>query len=148
MARFIIIGLLGLNFPVPLLFAPLGATAILVFGVPESALAQPRHVICGHTIAFLASFGFLAMMTQNGLDSQIMRIVFTASAISASLFIMHVGKVIHPPAGATAFIVMESHSYSEAAALLVPVIAGSLLITGIAILLNRKLAKVQYPKYW
>lgn len=142
------IGFLGLNFPVALLFAPLGATAILVFAVPESVLAQPRHVICGHLIAFLVSFGFLAIMTQSGIDSQITRIVFTASAISASLFIMYVGKVIHPPAGATAFIVMETHGYSEATALLVPIIAGSLLIIGIAILLNRKLAKIQYPKYW
>ena len=77
-----------------------------------------------------------------------MRIVLMASAISTSLFIMYVGKVIHPPAGATAFIIMESHGYSEATVLLVPIIAGSLLIIGIAIPLNRKLAKIQYPKYW
>ncbi|TBR08977.1 MAG: hypothetical protein EPO62_05670 [Candidatus Nitrosotenuis sp.] len=148
LACFIIIGFLGLNFPVALLFAPLGATAILVFGVPESVLAQPRHVICGHLIAFVVSFGFLSIIVQSGLDSQIMRIVFTAFAISSSLFIMYVGKVIHPPAGATAFIVMESHGYSEATTLLAPIIAGSLLIIGIAVLLNRKLAKIQYPKYW
>lgn len=99
-------------------------------------------------IAFLVSFGFLAIMIQSGLDSQITRIILTASAISTSLFIMYVGKVIHPPAGATAFIVMESHGYSDATALLAPVIAGSLLIIGIAIILNRKLAKIQYPKHW
>lgn len=148
LAGFVIIGFLGLIFPVVLLFAPLGATAILVFAVPESVLAQPRHVVFGHLIAFFVSFGFLAVMMQAGLDGQIARIIFTASAISASLFIMYVGKLVHPPAGATAFIVMESHGYSEAATLLAPIIAGSLLLIGIAVLVNRKLAKIQYPKYW
>jgi CBS-domain-containing membrane protein len=61
---------------------------------------------------------------------------------------MHVCKVIHPPAGATAFIIMQTYGYSEATSLLVPIIAGSLLVIGMAILLNRKLAKIKYPKYW
>jgi len=61
---------------------------------------------------------------------------------------MYVCKVIHPPAGGTAFIIIQSHGYSEATSLLVPIIAGSLLIIGMAVLLNRKLTKIKYPKYW
>jgi CBS-domain-containing membrane protein len=29
----------------PLLMAPFGATSVLIFGVPDSPLAQPRNVI-------------------------------------------------------------------------------------------------------
>lgn len=35
---------------VVLLMAPFGATAVLVFGVPSSPLAQPKNVIIGHFI--------------------------------------------------------------------------------------------------
>jgi CBS-domain-containing membrane protein len=33
-----------------LLMAPFGATAVLVFGIPDSPLAQPKNVIFGHLI--------------------------------------------------------------------------------------------------
>ena len=33
-----------------LIMAPFGATAVLVFGVPASPLAQPKNVIFGHLI--------------------------------------------------------------------------------------------------
>ncbi|KFK63846.1 HPP family protein, partial [Vibrio vulnificus] len=40
-----------------LLMAPFGATAVLVFGVPNSPLAQPKNVIFGHLItAFVGLF--------------------------------------------------------------------------------------------
>lgn len=38
----------------PLIAAPFGATAVLVFAVPESPLAQPRNVIGGNLIAAIA----------------------------------------------------------------------------------------------
>lgn len=34
-----------------LIMAPFGATCVLVFGAPDSPLAQPRNVIGGHLIA-------------------------------------------------------------------------------------------------
>jgi CBS-domain-containing membrane protein len=37
----------------PLIAAPFGATAVLVFAVPESPLAQPRNVIGGNCIGAL-----------------------------------------------------------------------------------------------
>ncbi|EKO3674819.1 HPP family protein, partial [Vibrio metschnikovii] len=58
---FLAIGLLSfldstLN-EVALLMAPFGATAVLVFGVPSSPLAQPKNVIFGHLItAFVGVF--------------------------------------------------------------------------------------------
>ena len=37
--------------PYPFIAAPFGATAVLVFGVPDSPLAQPRNIIGGNLIA-------------------------------------------------------------------------------------------------
>jgi CBS-domain-containing membrane protein len=39
----------------PLLMAPFGATSVLIFGVPDSPLAQPRNVIGGSVISALVS---------------------------------------------------------------------------------------------
>lgn len=44
-----------------LLMAPFGATAVLVFGVPASPLAQPRNVIAGHLITALIGVLFVQL---------------------------------------------------------------------------------------
>ncbi|PWI31908.1 HPP family protein, partial [Vibrio albus] len=35
-------------YDIALLMAPFGATTVLVFGIPDSPLAQPKNVILGH----------------------------------------------------------------------------------------------------
>lgn len=47
---------------VTLLMAPFGATAVLVFGVPESPLAQPKNVILGHFITAFIGVFFVQMI--------------------------------------------------------------------------------------
>ena len=42
---------LSSNSGYPMIAAPFGATAVLVFGVPDSPLAQPRNVIGGNFLA-------------------------------------------------------------------------------------------------
>ena len=50
----VIVGLVDHWFPHSLfLFAPLGATAVLVFAVPSSPLAQPWNCVVGNTVAAL-----------------------------------------------------------------------------------------------
>ncbi|MDW2308054.1 HPP family protein, partial [Vibrio sp. 1457] len=44
---------------VVLLMAPFGATAVLVFGVPSSPLAQPKNVIIGHFITASIGIAFI-----------------------------------------------------------------------------------------
>jgi len=44
-------------YDIALLMAPFGATTVLVFGVPDSPLAQPKNVILGHLLtAFVGVF--------------------------------------------------------------------------------------------
>jgi CBS-domain-containing membrane protein len=48
---FVLIWLLGAASGVPFVVAPLGASAVLVFGMPESPLSQPANVLGAHAVA-------------------------------------------------------------------------------------------------
>lgn len=101
-----------------LLMAPFGATAVLVFGVPESPLAQPKNVIVGHLItAFIGVF-----FTQYVGVTPLTLALATGMAISAMLLT----KTTHPPAGANPILIMlAGQSWSF---LVMPVLLGSVLI--------------------
>ncbi|GIU46926.1 HPP family protein [Shewanella algidipiscicola] len=83
---------------VALLMAPFGATAVLVFGVPDSPLAQPKNVILGHLItAFVGVF-----FTQYIGVSPLTLALATGVGVSAMLLT----KTTHPPAGANPLLIM------------------------------------------
>lgn len=78
----------------PLLAAPIGASAVLVFALPASPLAQPRAVIGGNMLA-------AAVGVASGL---IIPDPLLAAAVSvgAAIFAMSVLGCLHPPGGAMA----------------------------------------------
>ncbi|HHX8658879.1 TPA: HPP family protein [Vibrio diabolicus] len=85
---------------VVLLMAPFGATAVLVFGVPSSPLAQPKNVIIGHFITASIGIAF----------SQYVEITPITLAIATGLGVsaMLITKTTHPPAGANPILIMAS----------------------------------------
>ncbi|ENM5888832.1 HPP family protein [Vibrio mimicus] len=103
---------------VALLMAPFGATAVLVFGVPDSPLAQPKNVIFGHLItAFVGVF-----FTQFIGVSPLSLALATGIAVSAMLLT----KTTHPPAGANPLLIMlAGQSWTF---LVTPVLLGAVLI--------------------
>lgn len=100
------------------LMAPFGATAVLVFGVPGSPLAQPKNVICGHLItAFIG-----VVFTQYIGVTPVTLALATGIAVSAMLMT----KTTHPPAGANPLLIMLSgQSWGF---LITPVLLGAVLI--------------------
>lgn len=103
---------------VALLMAPFGATAVLVFGVPESPLAQPKNVILGHLItAFIGVF-----FTQYIGVSPLTLALATGIGVSAMLLT----KTTHPPAGANPLLIMLSGQ--GWAFLITPVLLGAIVI--------------------
>lgn len=103
---------------VVLLMAPFGATAVLVFGLPGSPLAQPKNVVFGHLItAFIGVF-----FTQYIGVTPVTLALATGVAVSAMLMT----KTTHPPAGANPLLIMLSgQSWGF---LITPVLSGAALI--------------------
>jgi CBS domain-containing membrane protein len=80
----------------PLLVAPIGASAVLVFAVPASPLAQPWSVIGGNLISALVG---LAAGHLIGMPA-----VAASIAVSTAIVAMSLARCLHPPGGACALL--------------------------------------------
>ena len=78
----------------PLLIAPFGATAFLIFGVPNSPLAQPWSAVVGNTISALMALAVLALHLPPLLSG--------ALAVALAMAAMALLRAYHPPGGAVA----------------------------------------------
>lgn len=122
----------------PILMAPLGASAVLAFGVPDSPLAQPRNIIGGHLLTTFVGLVFLHVIG----DAWWSMALAVATAIAA----MQMTRTVHPPAGANPLLVMAlGASWSF---LLTPVLVGAIILAGCAILFNNLAKDRCYPVYW
>ncbi|MCP8884157.1 HPP family protein [Devosia sp. XJ19-1] len=85
---------LGQGPELPLLMAPIGASAVLLFAVPSSPLAQPWSILVGNCLAALV--GVSCALLLGGTP------VAAALAVSVSIGLMLTFKCLHPPSGAVA----------------------------------------------
>ncbi|WP_018261609.1 HPP family protein [Methylobacterium sp. WSM2598] len=84
---------LGDHASLPVLIAPMGASAVLLFAVPASPLAQPWSILGGNTVAAL--IGVTAA-------TQIADPFVAAVAVSVAIAVMTALRCVHPPSGAVA----------------------------------------------
>jgi len=103
---------------VALLMAPFGATAVLVFGVPDSPLAQPKNVILGHLITAFIGLVFVHYVGVTPLT--------LALATGLGVTAMLASKTTHPPAGANPILIMLSGQ--GWGFLITPVLMGAVII--------------------
>lgn len=80
------------------LMASLGASALLVFALPQSPMAQPWAVIAGNTLSALVGISILHLLNQPLLAMPL--------AASLSILGMFLLRCLHPPAAAVALIVV------------------------------------------
>jgi CBS-domain-containing membrane protein len=95
-AVFIVLYFLSMQHAV--IIASLGATAFIVFTMPESITAQTRNVIGGHIVGLFCGFLFSLIPHPSLLSS----LLIYSLAVGASIFIMVVTDTEHPPASGTA----------------------------------------------
>ncbi len=110
-----------------LLMAPFGATAVLVFGVPTSPLAQPKNVILGHFLTALIGVLFVEYVGVTPWS--------LALASGLAVTVMLFTKTTHPPAGANPLLIMllgQSWSF-----LFTPVLLGSCIIVFLSLAINK-----------
>jgi CBS domain-containing membrane protein len=86
--------LLGANANIPLLVAPMGASAVLLFGVPASPLAQPWSIIGGNLVS--ATVGVTCAMFI------VDPVAASGLAVGAAIAAMFALRCVHPPSGAVA----------------------------------------------
>ncbi|HEY3253918.1 MAG TPA: HPP family protein, partial [Polyangiaceae bacterium] len=130
---------LGSSERVPLLIAPIGASTVLVFGVPASPLAQPWSVVGGNFIA--AVVGVSAARAVPNLATA------AALAVACTIALTSLSRCLHPPAGAVALTAVIGGSAVTGAGYrfaFVPVLLNSLLLVAVGLIFNA-LARRSYP---
>ncbi len=117
--------------------APMGASAVLLFGVPSSPLAQPWSIVGGNVLSALigVTVGMLVP------DAALACGLAAALAIAGMYFL----RCLHPPGGAVALTAIlggagvHSEGYHF---VLTPVLLNSLMLALLAIVFNNWLAAV------
>lgn len=115
-----------------------GASCVIVFGLPESPLAQPRNVIVGHGLCTLIG---LVALTLFGAQWWSM-----ALAVVLAIGAMMLSRTVHPPAASNPLIVMLAQL--GWGFLLMPTLLGALVIVLVALVYNNVPHGRQHPKYW
>ena len=122
----------------PLVAAPFGASTVLLFGHPSSPLAQPRNIVLGNTLAALVSVLCVAALGNTPLAMGL--------AVGLAIALGQALRCLHPPAGAVALLGVLFRA--KGGFVLVPVLAGSLLLVLMAVLFNRLRGGAPYPHHW
>lgn len=119
-----------------------GATAVLLYAIPGSALAQPRNLFGGHLVSAIAGIVVYHSITPE---------LFPAAplAVALAIALMQLTRTLHPPGGATALVaVIGPQSVHDLGwGYLVPVMAGVTLLFLAALLVHNINERGSYPQY-
>ncbi len=122
----------------PLLIGSFGATAVLLFGATDSPLAQPRNLVGGHVVSACVAVLVVALFGSSPLT--------IAIGVGLSLLVMNLTHTTHPPGGATALIGIQGAV--GPGFILVPVLAGALILLATALFTNNVVYHRKYPNHW
>lgn len=132
--------LLAFLWKCPMLLGPFGASAVLIYGAYKAPLAQPRNVLLGH---FLAAC--IGVCVYDFFGTTFWSI---GLGVALALVLMVVTYSIHPPAGATAYVAIQTGGLGVGYMyILNPVILGAFILLLIGVIFN-KLGKRDYPTHW
>ena len=125
--------ILGAETPLALLLAaPMGASAVLLFAVPASPLAQPWPIVGGNLIAALVGVAVAHVVPDP--------MIASALAVAIAIAAMSMARCLHPPGGGTALVaalggpVLASHGFGYA---LAPVAINAVLLVAAGLLFHR-----------
>lgn len=122
----------------PLLIGSFGASAVLLFGATDSPLAQPRNLVGGHLVSAAVAVLVVALFGSTPLTMAI--------GVGLAIFVMNLTHTTHPPGGATALIGVQGAVGPEF--ILLPVLAGAVILLVVAIITNNVVYHRTYPKHW
>ncbi|KAI9811876.1 MAG: hypothetical protein M1827_005227 [Pycnora praestabilis] len=139
------------------IFAWVGAfITVLVFGVIESPLAQPRNLVLGHFVSALIGTAISRLFVLNAsYQGYLTNTAFHGTtfvngglSMATALLSQLIIGAVHPPAGATGLnTAVEADVVQLSWRYLPTVVASSLIMLGWALIINN-LGRRRYPIYW
>lgn len=119
----------------PWLVAPIGASAVLVFAVPASPLAQPWPVVAGNTVSALVGSLCVLLVPEPAIAA--------ALAVGLAVALMFQLRCLHPPGGASALLVVLTQT-ADFRFSVTPVLLNSVLLVLAGMAYNRLTGR-SYP---
>lgn len=129
------------NSDVVFLIGSFGASSVLVYGVIQSPLAQPRNLIGGHLVSAIIGVTVQKMLPDTMWIS-------APLAVSLSIVFMQITKTLHPPGGATALIAVTGSAAIKNMGyfyVINPVLSGVVILLIVAVFFNNMTPNRQYP---
>lgn len=126
-----------------LLVASMGATAVLLFALPEGALSQPWNVLGGHAASALVGVACSAWVGPRSLAA--------ALAVGLAIGVMLLLRCVHPPGGATALSAVVGPAAVQDLGVryvFTPVLLNALIVLFVAFLFNPLFGSRRYPAYF
>jgi len=123
-----------------------GRSCVILFGMPESDMAQPRSVFGGHVIASLVGLAFLHYGRRVSVGSTHLWMITT---VATALLLMMLTRTIHSPAGANPIVVFAEKA--DWAFLLSPLAIGLLAIFIVVVIVKNSGWMPwcsNYPRRW
>jgi len=121
-----------------------GASAVLIYGVIDSPLAQPRNFIGGHLVSAITGVTAYKMLHPY-------LWLAAAVAVATAIAAMHATRTAHPPGGATALIAVIGSAKVHALGyvyVILPVGLGATVMLVVALLVNNIPNTRKYPRFW
>jgi CBS domain-containing membrane protein len=122
------------------LIGSFGASAVLLYGVSNSPLSQPRNLFGGHILSAIVGVTVAQLLPDTLWFSSTL-------AVSLSIMVMQMTKTLHPPGGATALIANIGSAKIKALGywyVVSPVATGVIILFVIAMVFNN-LSGRKYP---
>jgi CBS domain-containing membrane protein len=123
------------------LIGSFGASSVLIYGVINSPLAQPRNLIGGHLVCAI-----IGVTVHKLIPNEIW--LASALAVALSIVAMQITKTLHPPGGATALIANIGSEKIKALGyvyVLSPVLTGVIILFVVALIFNNISKSRSYP---
>lgn len=130
---------IGIDPALPVMMAPAGASAVLLFSVPASPLAQPWSIVGGNTLSALVGVAVASVVDDVALAAGL--------ACALAILAMSAARCLHPPGGAVAVTAVIGGPAVTAAGygfVLTPVALDAVVLVAIGVLFHR-LAGRAYP---
>jgi CBS-domain-containing membrane protein len=133
-----LLALVASSTPALFMLGSFGASALLLFVLPEAPLSQPRSVVLGHISASAIALGCLALFGPQWWA--------VGLATGSAIGFMMLTRTVHPPAGSNAIIVfLAKPSWG---AFLGSTLFGAVLLIVLAFVYHRTTRRHHYPLSW